>query len=253
MANIGGVFGPAFTIAIVTGAWAAFALLCRWMLINPRGDELTGWAWLVLRAYLRLAHRVRVEGREMVPGSGPLIVVANHTAGIDPLVVQSGCAFEIRWMMGRGMMPAGLNALWDFLGVIPVEESGRDSNSLREALRHLKNAGILGIFPEGGIERPPGMLREFHAGVGLLALKSGAPVLPAVISGTPRADAAVASFLMTSHARVRFLPVRTYDKATWNAAAVAESLREEMARALGWPLSAEAALPDAEPGRATPG
>ena len=49
----------------------------------------------------------------------------------------------------------------------------------------------IGIFPEGGIARPPGVLREFQTGVGFLVRKSRATVLPVWLEGMPEVDVAI--------------------------------------------------------------
>src|SRR5262249_38880302 len=72
---------------------------------------------------------------------------------------------------------------------VPVNRTGMDVASVKAALRHLKDGRVLGIFPQGGIRRP-GEPLEIREGVGLLALRSGATVIPAYISGTRYFDGA---------------------------------------------------------------
>src|SRR5690606_28478224 len=94
-----------FTLA---AAWFLFALGARTLLNNPRAEPLAGLALVFIRLYARFFHALRVEGGEHVPRSlhpGPLILVCNHTAGVDPLLVQAAVPFEIRWMMARDMQP----------------------------------------------------------------------------------------------------------------------------------------------------
>jgi 1-acyl-sn-glycerol-3-phosphate acyltransferase len=67
--------------------------------------------------------------------------------------------------------------------VIPVNRTGNDTASIRTALRALADGACIGMFPEGGISED-GRLREGRQGVALLALMSGATVVPAYIQGT---------------------------------------------------------------------
>jgi 1-acyl-sn-glycerol-3-phosphate acyltransferase len=113
-------------------------------------------------------------------------------------------------MMGRDMMTPNLRFLWEFTRVIPVDRDGSDSTSAREALRELRRSGVLGIFPEGGIERPPRMLRPFLPGIGTIIVRSGAAVLPVFIQGTPDAPTAMGSITRRGYVRIQFGPVMAF-------------------------------------------
>lgn len=220
-------------------AWLLFA---RWAATlhrnSPRPhDPLAGIFIRVLRLYARRFHHLRADGLEHVPHSlspGPLIVVANHTAGIDPLLIQVLAPFEIRWLMARDMMSPSLQPLWDWIGLIPVDrDSPRgDASSLRSALTHLKHNGVIGIFPEGAIARPRGSVRPFAPGVGLLIHKSRAPVLQAVIRGTPDRPSAWGSVFRRSNARVQFLPIAHFNDADVKPADIARELESRCREAL---------------------
>ena len=57
-------------------------------------------------AYCRLVHRLKITGRENIPKdlSGPLVVISNHTGGLDPVFLQLGIQRPwIRWMMADDM------------------------------------------------------------------------------------------------------------------------------------------------------
>jgi 1-acyl-sn-glycerol-3-phosphate acyltransferase len=92
---------------------------------------------------------------------------------------------------------------------------------------------VLGVFPEGGIERPAGTLRPFFPGVGLIIARSGAPVLPVWISGTPRTDTAWDSLLRTSRTRVVFGPlIRPVGR---DSEDIARQVRAWFKQVSGWP------------------
>ena len=89
------------------------------------------------------------------------------------------------------------------IGCVPVRRDGRDTTGTRTALRHLRDSNALGIFIDGRI-RPPGEEIQPKDGAAMLALHSGAVVVPAHISGT-RYDKNLAwSFFRRHKARVRF-------------------------------------------------
>lgn len=214
-------------------AWCAWAIAAHALVRGPRGLADAGLFWRLSQAYAAGFHRLRVEGREHLPDTacpGPMIVVANHTSGVDPVLIQSACRFEIRWMMAADMQLPAARRLWEWTGVIPVERTARDTRALRDALRHLHRGGVVGVFPEGGIGRPRGVLLPFLPGVGLMIQRSGAPVLPMVLEGTPDAPTAYESLWKPSRSRLRIMPLRHYGPADRHEA-ITRDLEE---RFLGW-------------------
>jgi 1-acyl-sn-glycerol-3-phosphate acyltransferase len=217
-------------------AWAAFAhLLLR---RSPRvGDPVSGLALLLARLYVRVVHRLRVQGGEHVPRSrdaGPLLVVANHASGVDPILVQSACPFFVRWLMAEDMRAEGLDSVWRWAEVIFVDRREGRSVGLRDAIQHVRSGGVVGIFPEGRIADEPGRLLPFEPGVGLLIARSGADVLPVLIEGAPRIESAWAALWTPSRSRIRFLPVVSFKDRGASAREAAHRLEGLFLDASGW-------------------
>lgn len=239
---------------IILAAWLAWAVAANALTRNPRHEPGAGLTLVAMRTYARLVHNLRIDGFENIPRTphaGPLVVICNHTAGVDPVLVQAAVPFEIRWMMARDMMPRLLDPLWDFAGVIPVNRGGADTTAARQALRYLQRGsdridelsapaealgrgGVIGIFPEGGIERPRRTILPFQPGVGLLIHRSQAPVLQVIIDGTPAAATAWGSLTRRSRSRLRFLPIKSYADTGLSATEIAADLRQRLIDATGW-------------------
>lgn len=221
--------------------WLLAAVVAGRVLEGPRGDEVIGnAAYQVIRLYVRLRHPPAVEGREhvasLVGGEGdvgPLIVVANHASGVDPLLIQSVLPFEPRWMMAADMRHPTGEWLWRFGRIIFVDRASSDPTGVREALRHLSDGGVLGLFPEGGIERQPQTLRPFQPGVGLLIRRSGARVLPIVIEGAAMAPTAWGALVRTSRPTIRIMEPIDYGRET-SPAEVAADLQSRFEAWTGW-------------------
>jgi 1-acyl-sn-glycerol-3-phosphate acyltransferase len=99
-----------------------------------------------------------------------------------------------------------LPVVWRFfrmIDCIPVDRESADPAAVRSALGHLQAGKVLGIFPEGGVPYP-GEVRRARPGVGMLALRSGAVVIPAYISGTRYSSRVAPPFFHRHRARVRF-------------------------------------------------
>ena len=229
--------GVSFTIILL--AWLVWVCIAhRVVALSTRGDFGTGLALGAARLYARLFHGLRVEGTEHLPGkedAGPLVVVCNHTSGIDPILIQAICRFEVRWIMAKDMRLKWLEEFWQWGGIIFVDRNNPSTAPVRMALAHLRGGGVLGLFPEGHIARPRRSLQPFHSGVGAFVRQTGARVLPIVIDGTPgSARSAWSSLLVPSRSRVRIHPPIRYEKRQ-SPAEIAEDLHTRFAEWTGWP------------------
>lgn len=137
-----------------------------------------------LRLFTHLICRYRVYGLERVPESGPLLIVANHLSWYDPLLL--GVVLRRRvWFFTKSEIfrwPI-IGAASKATGQIPVRRGESDRAALEKGLVYLKEGKALGIFPEGTVERKTTMIPAL-TGVGMLAMRSGAPVLPIAHTGT---------------------------------------------------------------------
>lgn len=235
-----------FWLILALMAMVAFAFVSRWLLDTPREEPVSGMFFRFTEWYARLVHSLRVEGRNHIPAGrhpGALIVISNHTAGIDPLLIQAACPFEIRWMMAQDMRLPAFEWFWNYAGIISVKRTGRDVRGTRDAIRHLRHGGVIGVFPEGGLERPPRQIRRFHAGVGLLIAKTKVRVLPVIVDGTPAVDHAWASLIRPSRSRVVFHEPIDYADSGLTPDEIALDLRQRYLAWTGWKANDMGNLP----------
>jgi len=132
----------------------------------------------------------RVEGLEHAPREGAYILVSNHCSNLDPPFIGAAVGHHT----GRVIhfMAKDEISRWPLVGwlarsagVFFVRRGEGDRAAQRIALQHLAAGRPIGIFPEGTRSRD-GVLREAKLGVALLAIRSGAPILPVGISGSGR-------------------------------------------------------------------
>ncbi len=139
---------------------------------------------LAFKALTGLLCRVTAESLERIPERGPLIIVANHVNFID-LPVMYPRVYP-RTVTGFAKVETWDNpvmaVLFDILEAIPIRRGEVDITALRNALRVLEQEKIIAIAPEG-TRSGDGRLRRGKPGVVMLALKSGAPLLPVVYYG----------------------------------------------------------------------
>lgn len=231
-------------IILFVGVLLGLGLLARWLLDNPRRDLETGLFLKLAAVYARLYHGMKVVGWPHVPQTptpGPLIIIANHTAGVDPLLIQTACPFEIRWIMAMDMRLPTFEWFWTWARIISIPR-GNELGATREAIRHVKHGnggsgGVLGIFPEGAIERPDREILPFLRGVGLIIQKSGAIVLPVIVEGTPQVDPAWASLWRPSRSVLTFKQPIDYRDSDLSPEEISADLRRRYLEWTGWPAN----------------
>jgi 1-acyl-sn-glycerol-3-phosphate acyltransferase len=136
---------------------------------------------------MRLLFRVESHGREHVPGTGPVLIVANHSSILDPPLIGGMCPRRLTFLAKAELFRVpGFGALIRRLGARPVRREGADPSALRIAQRVLAEGKALLVFPEG-TRGDEGDLRQPKAGAALLAVQSGATVVPAYVRGSGRA------------------------------------------------------------------
>nr|WP_202446811.1 lysophospholipid acyltransferase family protein [Streptomyces sp. SID5468] len=146
---------------------------------------------LLLGPWLRLLFRPRVEGLEHVPDAGPAIVAGNHLSFSDhflmPAILRRRITFLAKqeYFTGPGLKGAVVAAFFRAAGQIPVDRTGGAAarSAVREGLAVLERGELLGIYPEG-TRSPDGRLYKGRTGVAVLAIASGAPVVPCAMVGT---------------------------------------------------------------------
>jgi len=169
---------------------------------------MTYW---VMRAlfivFFRLFGSWEVSGHGHVPEAGAVLITPNHLSFLDPPLV--GCALRRPgWFMAKAELfkIPGLRWLIRGMHAYPVKRGVPDRASLKQTLAYLKNGEIVCVFPEG-TRSVTGELGPVEMGIGMLAVKTGAPVVPVGIRGTDRMLPRDAKRLYRAKIRIRFGPV----------------------------------------------
>ncbi len=135
----------------------------------------------------RILFGLEARGREAIPRRGPVLLVANHSSYLDSPVVGSVSPRPLSFLAKAELFEIPLFGwLIARLNARPLRREGSDAAALRTALRILEENQALLIFPEG-TRGDEGILRSPKAGAGMLAVLSGAPVVPVLVEGSGRA------------------------------------------------------------------
>ncbi len=164
-----------------------------------RKPHLIGSApfYWVVRDALYIAYKVlfrfRHHGSENVPGRKDprgVIVAPNHVSYLDPPVIGISLQRRITFLAKDYLFKHGfVGFILRGIGAYPIKsDSGGDFRSIRDLIRILRQGACIVVFPEG-TRSPDGSFREPESGIGFLAMKSDAWIVPAYIKGSYEAMA----------------------------------------------------------------
>lgn len=135
----------------------------------------------------RIVFRLQIRGKANIPKQGNFILASNHASFLDPVILGVACPRRLNYMARHSLFRIFfLGALLKNINVFPVRRDSADLASLKEALRRLSRQQGLVLFPEGS-RSLDGRVQKAKPGIGFIAAKSGAAVVPAFISGSARA------------------------------------------------------------------
>lgn len=152
-----------------------------------RPDAIYDLARLLLCPFCMLAFRARCIDSANVPGRGPAILAPNHFSAMDHFFCGIYLRRRMRFMAKSQLFRGPLGWILRHGGAFPVRRGQHDERSIEIALQILDHGGMVVIYPEGGRSRSRVIGARARAGVGRLALESGAPVIPVAIHGSLRA------------------------------------------------------------------
>jgi len=142
----------------------------------------------------KLLFRLKVTGQENIPQDGPFIIVANHSSLLDPVILGVSVRPKVIFVAAAYLFKIGwLGYLLRKANSIPVQGEN-DISSLKRALKILQKGGVLGIFPEGGVDRQKDNL-PIKAGAAFLATSVGVPIVAIRIKGADKALPRGAKFI----------------------------------------------------------
>lgn len=130
--------------------------------------------------------RLRVDGTELLPADGPVVLVANHVSFFDSVLLMFSLPRPVAFI-GKAEYTDNPITNWLFCGagMIPVRRNDPSDlpHVFEEVAEVLERGEVIGVFPEGTRSRD-GKLHRGHVGAAHLALMTGAPIVPVGIVGT---------------------------------------------------------------------
>lgn len=133
---------------------------------------------LILLAVFKIFFGIKVRGKENLPAEGGVVLMSNHISAYDPPLLAAIFSRPVRFMAKKELFKNPIMRFVLYLAdAFPVDRSKNDITAVKNALSVIRNGEVLGIFPEG-TRRPEGKLGTPKSGSVMLAIKSGAPIVP---------------------------------------------------------------------------
>lgn len=140
--------------------------------------------WSLCRTVFATCFRWRVHNADRVPAEGAAILAANHASFLDPLVIGASASRELHYLARDSLFRYPLLGGWlRSVNVVPVDRDGGSPAGLKAILDRLLAGNAIVLFPEG-TRTGDGRLQPARAGIGLVVIKSQAPVVPVRVFGT---------------------------------------------------------------------
>ncbi len=144
--------------------------------------------WVVLQAICRvvttLMFGLRVHGKQHIPKTGGVLILANHQSYLDPVLLAVQLNRPVSFLARSGLFSNRFFAwLIRSLNAFPVRQGAGDVGAVKESIRRLQQGHMLVIYPEGS-RTEDGELQPIEAGAALIVRRAGVPVVPAVIEGS---------------------------------------------------------------------
>lgn len=140
----------------------------------------------LLRGFVAALSGWEVRGREHVPSSGGLIVASNHISYWDPVLLGVASNRELHFLAKEELFrPPLFGPMIRAFNSIPIRRGAVDMRGLTQAMDVLRAGKALIVFPEGTRSRD-GELHEARPGIGMLAVATGARIVPVHIEHSNR-------------------------------------------------------------------
>lgn len=138
----------------------------------------------IITPLFRVYFHMHVAGAQWVPATGPVIIAPNHKSQLDPFFLGACTRRRVRFMGKAELFDGRHGRLLVRLGAFPVRRGESDAEAYETSRILLEKGEALALFPEGTRVPERDRLGSPRRGAARLALETGAPLVPAAITGT---------------------------------------------------------------------
>lgn len=135
----------------------------------------------LIKILFNLIFRPTYIGLENIPNNGKCILVGNHTSNLDCLLLISATNRTIHFLAKDSLVKGLKRVIFKNMGIIPVNRKIHDKNALDSAIKTLNKDKVIGIFPEGTINKTNDVIMPFKIGAVKMASVTGSVLVPFTI------------------------------------------------------------------------
>lgn len=163
-------------------------------------------AYFFFKTLSQIFFPLTVFGREHLPEQEGCVIASNHVSNLDPFILGVASRRRLSYVTKDTLFRnKGLSFLLYRVDAFPIKRGEPDFRAMRETLRRLKQGRVVVLFPEG-TRKKGDAAQKVQEGIGFIAAKSTAAVVPAYIEGSQRVLAPGARRLRRSRVTVTFGP-----------------------------------------------
>lgn len=183
-------------------ALAAFVWFLRELFRRPF-SPLQNILWWTAKLLTTVWWRTELP-KQLPLNSEGAVLICNHRSSIDPIFLQVMVRRVIHWMVAREFCESkSFGWFLRVLEVIPTRRGGVDTAATKSAIRLVENGGLLGVFPEGRLNKTDKLMLPGRPGAILIAIKARAPVIPCYIQGSPYNESTLSPLRMPCRVALR--------------------------------------------------
>lgn len=137
----------------------------------------------IVRFIIVLLFRPKVIGLDNIPKEGRVILAGNHTKWLDPVMLVAINKRQLHFLAKEELFHGITKFIVLGMGCIPVNRKIHDKDALESAYKTLEIDNVIGIFPEGTINRTDDVIMPFKMGAVKMSEKTNSPIVPFGITG----------------------------------------------------------------------
>ncbi len=138
----------------------------------------------IIAVLFKIIYRPTFIGRENIKENVPLVLAGNHTNNLDCLLLISSSKRVIHFLGKHTLFKGIKSPIFKGMGVTPVDRTKTHNHeALTSAIDVLKENRVIGIFPEGTINRTKDIIMPFKMGAVKMSKETNAYIVPFIITG----------------------------------------------------------------------
>lgn len=136
----------------------------------------------IITILFKIIFHPTIKGKENIPKEGRIILAGNHTKFLDCLLIISSTKRTVHFLAKDELIKGPFAIIFKAMGIIPVNRKIHDKEALSNAIKTLNNNKVIGIFPEGTVNRTKNITLPFKTGAVRMAYQTNSQIIPFCIT-----------------------------------------------------------------------